>query len=87
MLDGILEFILELILDGAAEATGSKAVPLPIRVIFAAFLILFYLAFFGLLIWVGISNDSVWFVIFIVVLMLFLTVGSCHKIRKLRKKN
>lgn len=86
MLDDILEFLLELILDGMVEAAGDKQVPKPVRVVLTVILALFFIGLFGLLIWVGISNESVLMVVLCVALLIAAVIGIYCKVKKLRRK-
>lgn len=85
MLDDIIEIALELILDGAIEAAGSKRVPLAVRIVLVVFLALFFLALFGLLLWVGVSHKSILLILLTIGLMLFIGIGIWWKIRKHNK--
>lgn len=86
MLDDILEFLFELILDGMVEAAGDKQVPKPVQVVLAVILALFFIGLFGLLIWVGISNESVLMVVLSVALLVAAVIGIRYKVKKLRRK-
>lgn len=57
-MDDLLELVLEIILEGAAAATDSKRVPLPVRILLAALMILFFGGIAGLLIWTGIGSGN-----------------------------
>lgn len=86
MLDDILEFLLELILDGMVEAAGDKQVPKPVRVVLSVILAVLFLGFFGLLLWIGISNESVLMVVLSVALLVAAVIGIRYKVKKLRHK-
>ena len=86
MLDDILEFLVELILDGMVEAAGDKQVPKPIRIALSVILAVVFLGFFGLLLWIGISNESVLMVVLSVVLLVAAVIGIYCKVKKLRRK-
>lgn len=58
----ILEVLFELIVEGSVEALGDKKVPVPIRILAAAFLVLLLGAVVGALIYIGISERS-WIVL------------------------
>lgn len=58
MLDDIIEVVLELVLDGAIEAAGSKKVPMPIRILAAGIVLVIALGLIGLLFWVGVDSNS-----------------------------
>ena len=57
-MDDLLELILEIILEGAAAAADSRRVPLPVRILLAALMILFFGGIAGLLIWTGIGSGN-----------------------------
>jgi len=69
MLDDMIEVVLELMIDGAMEAAGSKKVPLPIRILLAGIILMFGLGLTGLLFWVGIDSGSTGLMILAVVLL------------------
>lgn len=70
----ILEFILGIIIEGSFEASNSKKVPLPLRILFAAFLAVLYLAIFGVLLWFGIISKSVLVIALVSVVFVAVTV-------------
>ena len=53
-MDSLIEMILELVLEGSFEASKSKLVPKPMRIILAALVVLFFLAAIGLVVFAGI---------------------------------
>ena len=69
MLDDIIEVVLELVLDGAIEAAGSKKVPMPIRILAAGIILVFALGLIGLLFWVGMDSGSTGLMILAAVLL------------------
>lgn len=69
MLDDIIEVVLELVLDGAIEAAGSKKVPMPIRILAAGIILVFALGLIGLLFWVGMDSSSTGLMILAAVLL------------------
>ena len=71
MLDDIIEVVLELVLDGAIEAAGSKKVPMPIRILAAGIVLVIALGLIGLLFWVGMDSGSTGLMILAVVLLAF----------------
>ena len=58
MLDDFIELILELILDGAIEAAGSKRVPMPVRILLAAMIMALVFSVCGLLIYIGVGTGN-----------------------------
>lgn len=69
MVDDIIEVVLELILDGAIEAAGSKKVPMPIRILAAGIVLVFALGLICLLFWVGLDSGSTGLMILAAVLL------------------
>ena len=59
----MLEFILDIVLEGALTAAGSKKVPMPIRILLGGVILLFFLGIAGLMFWVGISTGNVLMVV------------------------
>lgn len=57
-MDDLLELVLEIVLEGAIEAAGSRRVPLPARIGLAALLAAFFGGIVGLLLWVGIDTRN-----------------------------
>ncbi len=55
----IVEFIMELVLDGAIEIAGSSRVARRIRIIVASVLTVFYIAFLGLFVVISIQTDEI----------------------------
>ena len=47
MLDDLLEWVLGVILEGASEAAGSQRFPMPVRVLLAGILLVFYFGIAG----------------------------------------
>lgn len=86
MLDDIIEFLLELVLDGVVEAADSKRVPMPIRIALLGVIAGVILGVVGLLLWVGISSGSVLMIAIAVGLLIFFAVGGYFKIKKIRNK-
>ena len=57
-MDGLAEFLLELILEGAAGAAGSRRVPMPVRVLAACAVGLLWFGTGGLVLWCGLATHS-----------------------------
>ena len=49
-----MDFVLELLLEGGIEASKDRRIPKPIRYVLIVLIALFFVAMFGLLIWMGI---------------------------------
>lgn len=82
MLDDILEFaadiIFDIVLEGAIDGVVSKKVPMVLRVILGVIVASLYIAIIGLLLYVGIKEDSVLFTL----LAAFVAIGSCRMVVK-----
>lgn len=70
MLDDIIEVVLELVLDGAIEAAGSKKVPMPIRILLGGIILAFALGLIGLLFCAGMDSGNTGLMILAAVLLL-----------------
>ena len=57
-MEALLELVLEIILEGAVEATASQKVPLPVRIGLGFLLGAFFIGVFGLIFWVGLSTGQ-----------------------------
>lgn len=85
MLDDILEFVLELVLEGAVELTASRKVPIPIRILLGVVLLVVFLGTFGLLLFIGIDSGSgliIAIAILLFVSFLFLLFGKIRTYKK-----
>ena len=49
-----MDLLLELLLEGGIEASKDRRIPKPIRYVLIVLIALFFIAVFGLLIWMGI---------------------------------
>ncbi len=58
MIDGIVDIILDLILEGTMGAAGSKRAPFPIRFLSIVLILLFFLGIAGFLFWNGIYSQK-----------------------------
>lgn len=78
----LFEILLELIFDGMCEATKSKKVPIPIRIISAVFIALLFLAVVLLIAFVGIIavKSNVLFGIFIFIIDAVIVAAIIRKI-------
>ena len=85
-MDGLLEFVLGILVDGAMDAVDAPRLPLWARIGLAALLLAFFLGLSGLLIAAG-TGTGRWGLTGIGVLFLAGTaVLTVHKLRK-RKQN
>ncbi len=84
-MDFILEFLLELVVEGGMEASGNKKLSRWIRYPLMALTILFFLAVIGLIFYIGICvfQEKPMASVIIFLLGAFLLVGAVAKIRQL----
>lgn len=84
-MDLLFEIIVEIIFEGAIEATTEKRVPMPIRILLATVLLVFFGGICGALLWVGISDKN-WIILIIsIILIIALISGVIYKVCKIRK--
>ena len=85
----LIEFILELFLEGGLEATKSNKVPKPIRYIILGFISLFFLAVIGLIYFTAflILKQSTIAFILIFFLATFMLISVIIKFKKEYLKN
>jgi len=85
MLDDIIELILDLVLNGAAEAVDCKKAPIWIRILSAIIILAVVIGFGGLLIWSGVNEGKLVLILLgIGVFVLFAMLGI-YKVIKYRK--
>ena len=82
MLDDIIEILLELIFDGMIDATGSKKVPMPIRIALGILLPAIVVGVCGLLLYIGINSGSILLIIISVVLLAAAAIWVYSKVKK-----
>ncbi|MBR4344007.1 MAG: hypothetical protein IKP88_15140 [Lachnospiraceae bacterium] len=81
----ILEIIFEFIVEGSMGAVGDKKVPLAIRIVAAAVLIIIFGGLVGALLYIGISEKN-WVVLALgVVIAIFVVIAIIQTVRKHRK--
>ncbi len=86
MLDDFIELILELILDGAIEAAGSKKMPMPVRIILAVVILALIFGVCGLLIYIGIDTGNAGLTVLGTAIAVVFIVLAIVKIRKHKKQ-
>lgn len=59
-MNSLLELVLEIVMEGAIGAAGSRQVPLPVRLALGGLLLALLLGLSGLLVWVGLDTGR-WF--------------------------
>ena len=85
-MDDFLEFLLDIIVDGAMGAAEDRRVPLWVRILLTAVLLALFLGISGLLIAAGIGTGR-WGLIVLGALFLACTAGmAVHKLRQRRKR-
>ena len=85
-MDDLLEFLLDILVDGAIHAAGDRRVPLWVRILLGAVLLAFFLGLSGLLMAAGFSTGS-WGLVALGVLFLGFTAGmAAHKLRRRKRK-
>lgn len=85
----VIEFLFELIFEGCLEAVGEKKVPLIIRILCAAVLLLVFGGIAGILLYTSIVNESgvlLAFTVFFILLIVFTLIYRINKIKKKRGK-
>lgn len=83
-MDDLLEFLLELVFDGVIEGATSKKVPLPVRIVLAAVIVLVAGGICVFLFVLGILEKNPWVIAISVALFLFFAIGAAVKIHKFR---
>lgn len=80
----ILEYILELALEGGIEASKSSKIPKPVRYLIIAVITMFFVAVIGIIFLAGILilKESIIFGILLLLLGLFLLVRGVIMFRK-----
>ena len=86
MLDDFIELILELILDGAIEAAGSKRVPMPVRILLAAMIMALVFSVCGLFIYIGVDTGNAGLTVLGTAIVVVFIVLAIVKIRKYKKQ-
>ena len=84
-MDFIIELVMEIIMEGAIEAAESRRVPWPVRILLIAFLLVFFLGLFAILLIAGISNDSVVMIVIAFLYLVAVIAGVVYKVRKYKK--
>lgn len=82
----MLDIILELILNGAFEAVGSKKVPIVFRIVLALILLTFIYGVCGLLIYVGIETSNIALAVMGILLLVVFTLLIISKVRNHKQK-
>ena len=86
MLDTLIEILLEIIIEGALEAAESKKVPMPVRILLAAGVVLIFGAVVGMLLWNGVIRKSLLLIICGVLFLALVILLAANKITRFQKK-
>lgn len=86
MLDVIVEIILDIVWEGAMEAAGSKKVPMPVRIILASVILIFMLCMVALVLWIGVSNQSVILTLIAIAMLVGFAYLCFSKVRQFKRK-
>ena len=84
-MDMLIEILLEIIIEGALEASESKKVPMPVRILLAAGVVLIFGAVVGMLIWNGVIRKSLLLIICGVLFLALVILLAANKITRFRK--
>ena len=85
-MDDLAEFLLELILEGAAGAAGSRRVPMPVRVLAACAVGLLWFGTGGLALWCGLATHSAGLAVLGAALLACALALAVHKVRGFAKR-
>lgn len=81
----LIDFILELVIEGSIEASKNKKVPKPLRYVALIIVLLFFICVISLIIFVGILflKQSIIGGILLILLGIFMVIASVLKFRKM----
>lgn len=85
MLDTLVEILLEIIIEGLLEAAESKKVPMPVRILLAAGVVLIFGAVVGILVWNGIARGSLLLIICGVLFLALIILLAVNKITRFQR--
>ena len=86
MWDDIFEIVLEIILEGATEAAGSRKTPMPVRIFLTVVLLLIFFGTTGLVLWVGIASKNVGLAVLGVFLLVLAVVFVFNHVKKFKDR-
>ncbi len=84
IIETLVEMVVEIILDGTWELMTVKKIPMFIRVLVAGLLLALYIGFGGILIYIGIKNNSMVVTVCAVVLLVVAWVVAVRKYKEIR---
>lgn len=85
-MDDLAEFLLEIILEGAAGAAGSRRVPMPVRVLAACAVGLLWFGTGGLVLWCGLATHSAGLAVLGAALLACALALAVHRVRSFAKR-
>lgn len=85
-MDDLMEIVLEILVEGALEASGSKRVPLPARIALGAALVLFFYGTAGAVLWCGLDTGNIPLALLGALLFAGFTAIAAVKIRAFRRR-
>ena len=85
-MNGLFEIVLEILVEGAAEAAGSKKVPLPARIALGAALVLFFYGIAALVLWCGVDTGNTALALLGAALFAGFTLLAAVKVRGFRRR-
>lgn len=85
-MDGLMEFLLEIIMEGAAGAAGSRRVPMPVRVLAACAVGLLWFGTGGLVLWCGLATHSAGLAVLGAALLAGALALAVHRVRSFAKR-
>ena len=85
-MDALVEIVLEILAEGAFEATSSKKVPLPVRIALGAALVLVFYGLATLALWCGADSGSLPLMLLGAALFAGFTLIAVLKFREKQRK-
>ena len=85
-MDMLIEILLEIVIEGSLEAAESKKVPMPVRILLAAGVVLIFGAVVGMLTWNGVIRKSLLLIISGVLFLALVILLAANKITRFQKK-
>lgn len=85
-MSALVEIVLEILLEGAIGAAGSKQVSLPVRILLWAVLLALFAVFFALLVWVGLRTGRLAALVCAAALLAFCLIGAAAWCRRWRDR-
>jgi biotin transporter BioY len=86
MWDDIFEIVLEIVLEGAVEAAGSRKTPMLVRILLAALILLVFLGTAGLVLWVGMASENAALAVLGIILLALVGIFVFSKVKQFRNR-